>query len=92
MKVVVQYSAQARQFAGIAMEEVELRDESTVRQLIQSISSRNNPALRSMLLGEDGQPRQSYLVFVGDRCVHGDASEPLRDGDRVAIMSMISGG
>ncbi len=92
MKVTLKYTSQAKLFAGKASEDIEIFDGASVAQLIQNIAARDNPSLRNLLISEDGTARQSYLVFVGDRCLRGNADDLLSHNDEITIMSMISGG
>ena len=92
MKVTLKYTAQAKLFAGTATEEIDIFDGASVAQLVQKIAARDNPALRNLLVSEDGTARQSYLVFVGDRCLRGNSADLLCHNDEITIMSMISGG
>ncbi len=92
MKVTVKYTAQAKQFAGVGCEEIEVPDSTNVTQFIQSIGARSNSELRNLLVDFEGTPRLSYLVFIGDRCLRGNSNEALKPNDEITIMSMISGG
>jgi len=92
MRVTVRYSAQAREAAGAASEEVELDSERTVRELLVRVARAHGSPLRGFLLREDGAPHPSVLVVVGDEQVRVDDPRALKDGDVVSLWTPISGG
>jgi molybdopterin converting factor small subunit len=88
--VEVSYTAQLRQAAGVASEAVDLDGPGTLRHLVERLGQRHGEALRRLVLDPAGSLQPTVLVFVGDAQVRGDA--PLKEGDRVTLMSPIAGG
>ena len=86
MSVTVRYAGQARDAAGVASESLEA---DSIDALLRVLAERR-PSLKPLLLGEDGRPRPSLLVAVGDAQARLDA--PLRAGDVVTILTPIAGG
>ncbi|HZZ72103.1 MAG TPA: MoaD/ThiS family protein [Pirellulales bacterium] len=91
LTVQIQYSAQARQAAGISQESITLAAAAVVLDLLRAISEAR-PALRPILWNAEGQPQSSTLLFVNDVQVRAEASPPLRSGDVLTILPPIAGG
>jgi molybdopterin converting factor small subunit len=89
MNVGVRYLAQLRRLAGRSAEQVALPEPYTTGHLVAVLAERY-PALRPALLDEQGQPRRSVLVFVGDEQVNLD--RPLGERDEVTFLTPIAGG
>jgi MoaD family protein len=92
MKITVKYHAQARQASGTTSEQVELHPPATVGRLLTLLSERHGDPLRRLLLSADGTPCPAILLFVADRQVRGDSSQPLNDGDTLELLPPIAGG
>ena len=92
MKVTVEYTAQLKQTAGLASEEVEVESGSTVQQLMTQLAENHGENLKGMLFDADGKLQPSLLLFVGDEQVQGDSAPALVDGSVITILSPISGG
>lgn len=92
MRVVVQYTAQARQAAGHDQELLELSAPLSLGRLFQFVCERHGPAMERILLGEDRQPHAAVAVFVNDSQVNSPEAAQLADGDRVLILCPMSGG
>jgi molybdopterin converting factor small subunit len=84
--------AQVRQATGRAVEQVEVGEACTVRELLVQQANGGDPALWRLLLNDSGNPQPGLLVFVGDEQVSTDAVRPLRDGDAVTVLSPMAGG
>ena len=92
MQVTVEYAAQVKQAAGVGSESVELDEGSSVRDLILRVADRHGDSLRRVILGDDGNPHPSILLFVADSQIRWDSAEPLRDVDVITLLSPVSGG
>ena len=92
MRVTVQYMAQVRQAAGTASEEVELAGPCSVAELIAGVAERHGGGLRRLLLGADGGPQPTVLLFVGDEQVGRADAVTLQGGEVVTVLSPIAGG
>jgi molybdopterin converting factor small subunit len=92
MQVTVEYAAQVKKAAGCPEETVELAEGSSTGDLVQSLVEQHGHELASVLCGEDGGLSRSILVFVGETQALPEHPLPLKDNDRVTILSPISGG
>jgi len=81
MKVRAQFYAQLRELVGNHELEVELRQDATVRELLEKVYAQK-PSLR----GHD----KSILVGAGLEFV--DRSYKLKPGEEIAIMPPVQGG
>jgi molybdopterin converting factor small subunit len=91
MTVTVRYTAQARDAAGVASEQIELSAECKLAEALQRlISSREK--LRRVLLDDRGVPHASVLIFVDDEQEHALSSRTLQDGSVIDIVPPMSGG
>ncbi len=90
MHVTVHYFAQLHRAAGRADERVELEPGSTVTGLLARLGNLHGDAVRSMLLGADGTPRPSLLVFIDEQPA--DPEQQLVDDDKVTILTPMAGG
>jgi molybdopterin converting factor small subunit len=92
MKVTVKYSAQARLATGLASEEVDLDEPTSVHDLVVRLSRQHGTAFRRLALDANGCPHPSLLVVIGDDQVRPGDHRKVASGDEVTIMSPISGG
>jgi len=92
MKVTVKYSAQVRLATGLASEEVDLDEPTSVHDLVVRLSRQHGTAFRRLALDANGCPHPSLLVVIGDDQVRPGDHRKVTSGDEVTIMSPISGG
>ena len=92
MKLRVEYEAQVKKAAGVASEDLEIEDASTLSSVLQKITESRGDALHSMLLDSEGNLQKAILLFHGDRQIRWDESPEFSDGDVLTILSPISGG
>ena len=93
MQVTVEYAAQIKQIAGVAREVIELDGPCPVAEVALRVAASRSEGLAEILLGEDGQPRPSILVFRGEDQVRWDDTETLvEDGETITLLSPVSGG
>lgn len=85
MKVSVRYMAQVKRAAGVAVEQVELPDACSLRDLLTRLGERHGEPLRQLL-------GPALLIFVGDEQAALDEPVVLREGDVVTILSPMAGG
>jgi molybdopterin converting factor small subunit len=86
VNVTVRYAGQARDVAGLASETAEA---ATLAELLRGLAERR-PSLKPLLLRDDGSPRPSLVLAIGDAQARPDAS--LKEGDVVTILTPIAGG
>jgi molybdopterin converting factor small subunit len=92
MKVVVHYLAHLKQAAGIAREEAELAESSSLAELLPKLAARHGDPLRRLLLDNQGGLQPTILLFVNDTQVADARTMHLHDGDEIALLSPIAGG
>ena len=92
MKVIVKYSAQLKQAAGVAQETLEVADGCLARDAVLKLAAGKSGPLKEMLLDSVGAPRAHILLCVNDEQVGWDSGVKLNEGDEIALLSPISGG
>ena len=92
MKIAVKYQTQIKRAAGLGGETVELGGDGSLRNLLQELAARRGDAFRLLVLREDGMPRDTILVFVGDHQVTARSAVALREGDVVTLLAPMAGG
>lgn len=90
--VRVRYVAQLKLAAGCAEESVPLASAPTLHDLLRIVAASRGDRMRDFLLAQDGLPRPSLLIAVGDQQAVRGANRPLQAGDVVTLMSPMSGG
>lgn len=81
MKVRVQFYAQLRDLAGATELDVDIREKSTVTDLLEEIY-RSKPALRA----------HDKSILVGAALEFVDRSYEIKPGDEISIMPPVQGG
>ena len=89
MEVIVAFTTQLKAALGISESSVTLEDGATVQNAIDSLALQYSSEFAPFLLS-NGQLMPSVLLSVNDQQV--DATAPLSDGDRLTLLSAISGG
>ncbi len=92
MKVIVKYAAQARVATGLASEEVELDEPTTIHDLVIRLARQHGTAFRRLALDANGCPHPSLLVAIGDDQVRSGDHRKVASGETVTIITPISGG
>jgi molybdopterin synthase sulfur carrier subunit len=94
VQVRVQYTAQLRTVVGQAEDQIELADESTVKNLLVQIAEQVHPEAAPYLLAPAGEPQPSLLVAINGAAVTSREASAvrLREGDVVMLMPPIAGG
>jgi molybdopterin converting factor small subunit len=89
MRIEVEYGTQVRAASGMRYQTLELAEGDSLKQLLAQLVSQH-PALCSWL-DLHSQPRGGLLVFVNDKSPI-DYAAPLREGDEVSLLTLVSGG
>ena len=93
MQVTVEYAAQIKRAAGVARDVIELDGPCQVAEIARKVASIRGDSLAEILLDENGQPRPSILVFLGDLQLRwDDATTRVEDGQTITLLSPVSGG
>jgi hypothetical protein len=94
MQVIVELTGLARDAAGRKEIPIELDDTSTYQDLVRWLG-RRYPQLIGLIIDQDGETFLSSNLFV----INGDLANPAmvmhehpKDGDRLILMSVITGG
>jgi molybdopterin converting factor small subunit len=90
MQVTVHYLAQLRRAAGCSSERLDVEPGLTLGELFRRVARTHDAAFRTLLLGENGKPHASLLVFVGEQPA--DLTGVLCDNDEVTILTPMAGG
>ena len=90
MQITIRYMSQIKRAAACSSECVDIRDGSSLTDLLVHVAHQHGDAFRGMLLDDASTPRKSLLYFVGEE--HADVSRPLKHGDEVTILSPMAGG
>ena len=90
MIITVCYMAQLKQAAGIASEQVEVAEGSSVEQFLRRLADVHGDTLGKLLLTANGKLQSTNLFFVGDAQVL--PTDGLKDGDVLTVLSPIAGG
>ena len=93
MKLRVQYMSQLRAAVGLAEEEVELSEGSSLAELLHHLANTHGAA-RSHFVTETGQARPSLLIVVNEAAVSARAAATtvLHSEDVVTLLPPIAGG
>ena len=92
MKVTVKYAAQARVATGLAAEDVELDEPTTIHDLVIRLARQHGSAFRRLALDANGCPHPSLLVAIGDDQVRPGDHRKVTSGEVITIITPISGG
>ena len=92
MKISVEYFGQLQHITGIRNESVDVADGSDVYSLINLVADNYGDRFKDFVFGVDGQLRKSIPVVINDRQIGYGENISLQDGNRVMILSPISGG
>ena len=90
MQVTVNYVAQLRRAAACASERLEVEQGLTLDAFLRKLAETRDPAFRALLLGDNGLPRPSLLIFVsGEPTTMADV---LVEADEITILTPMAGG
>jgi MoaD family protein len=92
MKVKVKYTAQLKKAVGKGEEQVELEENSRVKDLLNVLFQQRKEAFENMVFSSEGTFLDAVLLIVNGQQITYKSSDFLTDGDEVLIMSPIAGG
>ena len=93
MQVTVEYAAQIKRVAGVARDVIELDGPCEVAEIARRVAANRGEGLAEILLDENGQPRPSILVFLGNLQLRwDDTTTRVEDGLTITLLSPVSGG
>ncbi len=94
MYITVEFTGMARDAVGQKEISLDLDDQTTYQEIIQLLGEKY-PQLIGLLINEDRQSLMSGNLFI----INGDLATPAmilqespRDGDRLILMSLVTGG
>jgi molybdopterin/thiamine biosynthesis adenylyltransferase/molybdopterin converting factor small subunit len=89
MNIRFLYLAQLRTAAKTSGDTIPLNGPATVASALRELAEQR-PELRALLLGEEGEPRRSLLIFVGENRLQFE--DMLTSDTEVTLMTPIAGG
>lgn len=94
LQIKVKYLAVAREIAGVRQEVLELRNPSTVIDLLKAISNKHGARMHEYLFGSTGDPHSHLQFLLDDKSIHlmSGFETSLTDGSTLAIVPPVSGG
>ncbi len=91
MLIHIEYGTQVRAASNRAREEINIQGEPSLADLLSQLKQ-SQPEILHSWLDDAGRPKPGLLVFVNDESPHDVAATRLKQGDRVALMTLVSGG
>ncbi len=91
MRIDIEYGTQVRAAGGKNCETIEAPDVCTVQACLLELMKSDRDYLKTWLDGS-GVPKPGLLVFVNDESPANLLQHPLRERDRVSLMTLVSGG
>ena len=92
MKINLRYTAQLKDVAKVGTDEIELGENDGIQVLLDCLVKKYDKAFGAILFDKDGNYRNSNLIVINQSQVNYAEDSLLKDGDKVTIMSPISGG
>ena len=96
MKVNVEYIGHIKSLIGNRrQEEVEIRDSAAVKDLLMSLSEEHGKPFQEAVYEQGGEDvKSNFIVTVNGYLLNqlNGVETRLKDGDRVILMSVVSGG
>lgn len=92
MQITIHFMGQARLAAGCEQTTLEISDGSLVRAAMDAAVRERGDLLREFLFHDDGRPRRSVLLVVGQQQVSWDWERPLCSGEVLTVLPPIAGG
>lgn len=90
MFVTIEFATQLRMSGLPRSSKIEIGDACAVDKLLTTLRSEHVESLGKWI-SEQGEPASGLMVFVNDAAIK-DLCQPLCAGDRVTLMSLVSGG
>ena len=94
LRLKVRYFTTLRELAGTAEDEIDIKDDASLAELIEEVASEYGQAARDYLYHDSVQidPSIYFLVNGRDAKTLSGRETKLKDGDTVAIIPPIGGG
>jgi len=92
MELIIKLWGQLRSVAEQESFTVHVSEAATLNHVLQKIANETLVELAPLLLNEDGQCRQSTLIFINDEQVYLNNEQNLKSGMTITLMSPIAGG
>lgn len=92
MKITMCYTGVLAAAAGAPEEVIDIAEDKTLESLLHQVADTHGGAVTRHLFNEQGDIQTGLLVVVGDRQVDRAAPLNLVEGDRVTLLTPISGG
>lgn len=94
MKVEVKFFTSMREITGKKVEEVQLRNITTVEKLLTQLTAKYGKEFREYLYNENGQVHSYLSILINGKStsVLQGLNTKLKEGDTVAILPPVGGG
>lgn len=92
MKIKLRYTAQLKDVAKVGTDEMELKENDGIQTLLGELVEKYDKEFGAILFDAKGNYRNSNLIVINQSQVNYAENSLLKDGDKVTIMSPISGG
>ena len=92
MKIKLRYTAQLKDVAKVGTDEMELKENDGIQTLLGRLVKKYDKAFGDILFDTKGNYKNSNLIVINQSQVSYAENSLLKDGDKVTIMSPISGG
>ena len=92
MNVKLRYTAQLKDKAGLETENIELKPNENLHDLLKKLASRYGEEFGNILFDENGTYRNSNLIAIYLFQVSYEENNELKDGDEITLISPVSGG
>ncbi|MGC8543913.1 MAG: MoaD/ThiS family protein [Vulcanisaeta sp.] len=94
MKVQVKFLASLYDITKVLKTEIEVPDNTTVKDLIQIIDKSISPNFSRVILNDDGKLKDQYVILINGRSIDflNGLSTKLTSGDEVVFLPPAGGG
>ena len=92
MNITLEYHGQLRHLAETDSESHEVKDGTSIPELVTTVAEDYDEMFRAILLDESGTLLPSALILMGDEPVDRSDWPELKDGDVITLLPPIAGG
>ena len=92
MEITVEFTTQLKAALGCGERAIQLDDHATVAAAVDQLASQLDAPTRELLVDGQGALLPSIIVCLNDQQVERASESTLKDGDRLTLLSAISGG
>ncbi len=94
MKIQVKFLASLYDITKVLKTEIEVPDNTTVKDLIQIIDKTISPNFSRVILNDDGKLKDQYVILINGRSIDflNGLSTKLTSGDEVVFLPPAGGG